>query len=90
MMRRGEGRPKTGPEQERELWMALEAVNCPTLIVRGADSDIGSPETVAEMVRRIPSATATTVANAGHLVPGDNPVGFIQAIERFLLDTATP
>jgi pimeloyl-ACP methyl ester carboxylesterase len=90
MMRRGEGRPKTGPEQERELWTALEAVNCPTLIVRGADSDIVSPETVAEMVRRIPSATATTVANAGHLVPGDNPVGFIQAIERFLLDTATP
>jgi len=58
------------------------------LVVRGAESDIVSPETVAEMVRRIPDARAVTVERAGHLVPGDNPVGFIQAIEPFLLDTA--
>jgi esterase len=88
VMRRAEGRPKTGPDQENELWSALEAAACPALVVRGAESDIVSPETVAEMVRRIPDARAVTVERAGHLVPGDNPVGFIQAIEPFLLDTA--
>jgi esterase len=88
VMRRAEGRSKTGPDQENELWSALEAVACPALVVRGAESDIVSPETVAEMVRRIPDARAVTVERAGHLVPGDNPVGFIQAIEPFLLDTA--
>ncbi len=87
-MRRPEGRPETGPEQENELWSTLESVACPTLVVRGADSDIVSPESVAEMVRRIPDATAVTVEEAGHLVPGDNPAGFIRAIEPFLLDTA--
>ena len=88
VMRRPEGRPKTGPEQENELWSALEAVRCPALVVRGEVSDVISPETVDEMVTRIPNASAVTVENAGHLVPGDNPVGFIQAIEPFLSGTA--
>ena len=89
VMRRPEGRPKTGPDQENELWSALEAVRCPTLVIRGADSDVVSPATVEEMVSRIPDASAVTVEKAGHLVPGDNPVGFIRAIEPFLRGSAT-
>ena len=89
VMRRPEGRPKTGPDQENELWSALEAVRCPTLVIRGADSDVVSPATVDEMVSRIPDASAVTVEKAGHLVPGDNPVGFIRAIEPFLRGSAT-
>jgi pimeloyl-ACP methyl ester carboxylesterase len=88
VMRRPESPTKTGPDQEKGLWRALEAVRCPTLVVRGAESDIVSPETAAEMVSRIPDARGVTVEAAGHLVPGDNPVGFIRAIQPFLLGIA--
>ena len=87
-MRRPEARPRIGPAEEEALWTALERLACPALVVRGADSDIVSPASVAELVRRIPDARSTEVEGAGHLVPGDNPAGFIAAIEPFLLTTA--
>lgn len=89
VMRRPEARPKVGPDQETELWRALESIECPVLVVRGAESDIVSPESLEEMLRRLPGARGVTVEGAGHLVPGDNPSGFIEAIEPFLLQTAS-
>ncbi len=87
-MRRPEARPRTGPEEEARLWAALEGLRCPTLVVRGAESDIVSRASAAELVRRIPDARGVEVEGAGHLVPGDNPSGFIAAIEPFLIETA--
>ena len=87
-MRRPEARPKTGPAEEARLWSALERVGCPTLVVRGANSDIMSASSAAELVQRLPDARCVEVKDAGHLVPGDNPAGFIAAIEPFLLATA--
>ena len=91
VMRRPVSARQHDPEQERMLWAALENVRCPTLVVRGADSDVVSQESVDEMVARLPQITgakSTTVEGAGHLVPGDNPAGFIRAVEPFLSETA--
>ena len=87
-MRRPEARPKAGPEEEALLWDALRAIACPTLVVRGAESDIVSPASINEMVRIIPNARGIGVPSAGHLVPGDNPAGFIEAIGPFLSETS--
>ena len=66
------------------LWDAAAAVRCPTLLVRGASSDVVAEDTLDRMQRRISGSVAVTVENAGHLVAGDNPVGFQDAVTPFL------
>ena len=48
------------------LWAAYDAIRCPTLLVRGADSDLLSPETAREMTGRGPKATLVEIPNVGH------------------------
>lgn len=68
----------------RSYWPELEAVRCPTLIVRGAESD--EPAGVMrEMARRVPGAQYVEVPAAGHVVHYDNPDGWRRAVEPFLL-----
>lgn len=50
-----------------DMWPALEALrDRPVLIVRGALSDLLSPQTLAEMLRRLPDAEAITIPDVGH------------------------
>lgn len=50
-----------------DLWPALEALHGrPVLIVRGALSDLLSPDTLDAMLERLPEATAVTVPDMGH------------------------
>ena len=53
-----------GPEVN--LWPVYDRIKCPTLLVRGATSDLLSVETAAEMTRRGPQAMLKTVAGVGH------------------------
>ena len=73
------------------LWRCLEAIRCPTLVVRGANSDVFSQEVFRRMLGTIPDCGGATVEKAGHLVPGDNPAGFLEALKPFLasLDLTT-
>jgi len=66
-----------------DLWQQVAAIRCPVLIVRGAESDILAPE-VAARFGGIVGAEVRTVAGAGHSVMGDNPAGFLAAVEPFL------
>jgi len=66
------------------LWNRIENVICPTLIVRGAQSDLVSGKITEKMSVNMKKATLVTVENAGHLVPGDNPSGFQIAITNFI------
>ena len=68
------------------LWGYLESLACPTLVVRGAQSDIIALDTAGNMHERIPNGRLATVENAGHLVMGDNPSGFERAVTGFLAD----
>lgn len=65
-------------------WKMLSNIECPTLIVRGAESDILSYQTAERMAHEMPNAYLVEVSNSGHGVPCDNPSGFINAVIGFL------
>lgn len=72
------------PETVQRLWGYVESLQCPTLVVRGGESDVVALDTAEEMFRRIPNGRLTTVEGAGHLVMGDRPAGFQKAVTEFL------
>lgn len=58
-----------------DLWPAYAALaGIPTLVIRGATSDILAPDCVAEMKRRKPDLVAVEVPNRGHAPMLDEPV----------------
>jgi esterase len=75
--------PRPRPEPD-EGWALLRKITCPTLVVRGEDSDILSVETAERMARELPHGTLVTVPDAGHSIPLDRPEGFLAAVRPFL------
>jgi pimeloyl-ACP methyl ester carboxylesterase len=51
---------------EALLWAAYDAIQCPTLLVRGAESDLLSPATAQAMTQRGPKAKLVELAGIGH------------------------
>jgi pimeloyl-ACP methyl ester carboxylesterase len=73
-------------EESQRLWKALEGTTCPTVVVRGAASDVLSPETADRMVDEVlANGTLVVVARASHSVMLDNPVDFNEALTDFVL-----
>ena len=66
------------------IWSDCEAIEVPTLIVRGEQSDILSTEIADRMAKAIPNSRIATIANAGHGVPYDAPEAFLHAVRDFL------
>ncbi|KVE26168.1 alpha/beta hydrolase [Burkholderia singularis] len=58
--------PEANALGEALLWRALEAFGGPLLVVRGAQSDLLSSETVAEMKARGREVSSVEIAQAGH------------------------
>jgi len=54
------------PPEDVDLWAVWDRLTVPTLVLRGADSDLLLPETAAEMTRRGPCAELTEIAGCGH------------------------
>ena len=48
------------------IWPIWNAIRCPVLVVRGADSDFLSPDTLARMRRSGPSVSSVEIAGCGH------------------------
>jgi pimeloyl-ACP methyl ester carboxylesterase len=67
-----------------DLWEPLPRISCPTLIVRGADSDILSPEVAKKMTERLPDGRLVEIPGAGHTVPADRPDDFVRHVRAFL------
>lgn len=55
------------------LWKAWDALRCPVLVLRGAESDLLSPELARAMVRRNPRAEVREIAGCGHAPPLGRP-----------------
>jgi pimeloyl-ACP methyl ester carboxylesterase len=53
-------------EKDLDLWAMYDAVRCPTLVVRGEQSDLLSRDTAAQMSRRGPKAKVAEIAGVGH------------------------
>lgn len=71
--------PATGVE----LWSVYDAIRCPTLVIRGEQSDLLTRQTAREMSTRGPKARVAEIAGVGHaptLIRRDQ----IQLVREFL------
>jgi pimeloyl-ACP methyl ester carboxylesterase len=62
----------------------LSRIACPTLIVRGGESDVFHEEDGVKLAARLPNGKFVTVPRAGHTVQGDNPKDLVAELRRFL------
>ena len=70
----------------RDMWDALARVPCPTLVVRGAASDVLSPDVADRMVEEVlRHGRLAIIPRAGHSVMVDNPEAFRAALTGFVL-----
>jgi pimeloyl-ACP methyl ester carboxylesterase len=67
-------------------WRDVAKVTCPTLVVRGAHSDVMLDDAAERFAAALPNGRWTRVEGAGHTVQGDNPAGLIAALRPFLTD----
>jgi esterase len=66
-----------------QYWEIVPRVSCPTLVVRGANSDLFHDEDAEKLARALSDGRWTRVENAGHTVQGDNPRGLLEALQKF-------
>jgi pimeloyl-ACP methyl ester carboxylesterase len=66
------------------LWEAVEAVDGPLVLLRGANSGVVGDEDVEELLRRKPDAQVIVVPDAGHSIQGDQPLVLAQHLEEIL------
>jgi len=67
-----------------DLWTPLSQVPCPTLIVRGTETDTLSLSVAERMAETLADGRLVHVDNAAHMVFEDNPDGFNAALAQFL------
>ncbi len=75
---------RSGTRETPDLWPDLARIACPTLIIRGAESDVLSPQIVKRMLETLADGRLVEIPDAGHTVPGDQPEAFINAVRAFL------
>lgn len=76
--------PEAASAAEQMLWAAYDAITCPTLLVRGAQSDLLLPEVAQEMTRRGPQARLVEFPEVGH-APTFMHAPQIEVARQFLL-----
>ena len=67
-----------------DLWTPLANITCPTLLVRGTETDTLGLDVANRMVDALPDGKLAHVDNAAHMVFEDNPEGFNAALGEFL------
>ena len=68
---------------EVDLWPLWDLIECPTLTLRGAHSDLLLAETAEEMTTRGPKSRLVTVPGCGH-APALNVAEQLEVVEAFL------
>lgn len=66
------------------LSQGARRITAPTLLIRGALSDVVSEDTVQEFLELVPHAETTDVSGTGHMVAGDDNDAFTAALINFL------
>jgi esterase len=74
----------TDPSMIERYWKAVEAIPCPIMEVRGAESILVSDDTLERMKQVGQQVTSVDVPGAGHVVSVDKPQEFIEATRSFL------
>lgn len=78
--------PEAAVEREERARSAARAVTVPTLLIRGAQSDVVSVEGARELLDLIPGARYIDVDGAGHMVGGDDNDVLSRGLVEFLDD----
>jgi pimeloyl-ACP methyl ester carboxylesterase len=78
--------PDMAAAGEAALWQAYDRIRCPTLLTRGAESDLLSHDTAQEMGTRGPRASLISFAGVGH-APTLVQAAQVQAVREFLLSS---
>jgi pimeloyl-ACP methyl ester carboxylesterase len=68
-----------------DRWAEI-AVACPTLLVRGAESDIITPAELDRAATHLPQATRAELPRANHRLSQDNPAGVAALVAQALAD----
>lgn len=76
--------PQNVQQAETMLWTAYDAINCPTLLIRGEESDLLSRETAQAMTQRGPKARVVEIPGVGH-APTLVDAAQIDVVKNFLL-----
>jgi pimeloyl-ACP methyl ester carboxylesterase len=71
-------------EDKIDLWAVYDHITCPTLVLRGAESDLLEPSTLQAMAARGPRAQTVEFAGVGH-APMLMDAGQIAVVRDFLL-----
>jgi len=79
-----ESRRRGGAAPQVDLWPALPKITCPTLVIRGLETDVLAPDVAQKMMKELPHGQLVEVPRAGHMVFEDNPVDTITAMREFL------
>ena len=77
-------RPLLGFSAEQG-WTMARAIRCPTLVLRGAESDILSREVAERMTREMVDCRLVEIPRAAHNIPLHNPTAFLAAVRDFLV-----
>jgi len=77
------------PEKDMDLWHFYDAIGCPTLVIRGAQSDLLARGTAEQMRSRGPKAKLVEIPGVGHAPTLLNPEQ-IGIVRDFLLQGETP
>lgn len=78
-------RSDSGSRYERAR-AAAAAITCPTLLIRGKQSNVVSEAGANELLTLIPSAHLIDVSDAGHMVAGDDNDVFTSGLTKFLAE----
>jgi pimeloyl-ACP methyl ester carboxylesterase len=70
--------------ERRGLADRLARVTCPTLVVRGGESDVFHDEDAERLAAGLPDGRWVKIPKAGHTVQGDNPKDLAAALRDFL------
>ena len=81
---RGKVDPGASDRRRQLLWSAVDTVDCPTLVVRGAESDVFHDEDAERLAARLRRWRWVKIEGAGHTVQGDNPAGLLVSLRPFL------
>jgi pimeloyl-ACP methyl ester carboxylesterase len=68
-----------------DLWTELPKISAPTLLMRGAQSNVLAPDIAQRAVDTFPRGTLVTIDPATHNVHSDNPKAFARELHAFLL-----
>jgi pimeloyl-ACP methyl ester carboxylesterase len=71
-------------DRHRKLWEEIPQITCPTLVARGALSDVFLDEDAEKLAKALPKGRWVRVDGAGHTVQGDNPGGLLEVLGSFL------